>query len=420
VLVITPTCPVPARDGGRLRVLHLARELSRQGFRVEMLALDDGRAPSYAIQRMAAYGIRLTLVPHRPSRVLAPLRALVSGRSVYAALFDSHAMRRAIGERLTQDPHVDVLQVEYGYLGHYLRLGRGSGAVRVLDEHNLEWELAGSGKSATGPRGLAYSAYARRERRRRMKEERDAAREADLVLVVSAQDRDGLAAIVPAAAAAIVPNGVDLERFHESPGAADGPGHAEAIFVGKMDYGPNADGADWLIREVWPVVRDRHPHARLRIVGANPPARLRARHGRDGVEITGEVPETRPYLAAADVALVPLRRGGGTRLKVIEALAAGRPVVATSVGVAGLELPVDIVPPTDDAADFAARVVALLEAPGEREGVAERGRQSVEARYGWAAIGASLADVLRRIGGGPSEQASPSSTVGPAGETRIG
>jgi glycosyltransferase involved in cell wall biosynthesis len=418
--MVVPTCPVPARDGGRLRVFHLARELSRRGFAVEMLALDDGGAPRDAVQQMAVAGVRLTLVPHRPSRLLAPLRALVRGMSVYSALFDCAAMRRAIEERLARSPHVDVLQVEYGYLGHYLDVAVGSPTARVLDEHNLEWELAGSGGSSTGLRRRAYAVYARRERRRRMAEERDAAGDADLVLVVSARDRDNLNAIAPDASLALVPNGVDLERLEHPPGPMEIADRADAVFVGKMDYGPNADGADWLVREVWPRVRHHHPHARLRIVGANPPARLRARHGIEGVEITGEVPETGPYLAAADVVVVPLRRGGGTRLKVIEALAAGRPVVSTSIGIAGLDIPQDLIRPADEATDFAARVVALLDAPGEREGLAARGRKSVEARYGWGTIGASLADALRSIAGAPSDQAPPSSTVGPAGETRIG
>ena len=161
-----------------------------------------------------------------------------------------------------------------------------------------------------------------------------------------------------------------------------------------MGWKPNVDAAVWLGREVWPLVRERMPEARLSLVGREPSAEVRALAAPD-IEVTGTVPDVRPYLAKARVALAPLRSGGGTRLKVLEALDAGRPIVSTTIGIEGLEdLVGDGALVADDAQGFADQVVELLSDPERAAKAGDVGHRTVADRYAWDRV---LAPWLERI-----------------------
>jgi len=168
-----------------------------------------------------------------------------------------------------------------------------------------------------------------------------------------------------------------------------------AVFVALMGWKPNVDAAVWLGREVWPLVRQQMPEARLALVGREPSAEVRALAA-DDVEVTGTVPEIRPYLARARVALAPLLSGGGTRLKVLEALDAGRPLVSTTKGIEGLEdLIGDAAVVRDDARGFADAIVETLSDPGRAARIGALAHAAVRDNYAWDA---TLAPWLKWIG----------------------
>ncbi|MGI4896866.1 MAG: polysaccharide pyruvyl transferase family protein, partial [Janthinobacterium lividum] len=198
---------------------------------------------------------------------------------------------------------------------------------------------------------------------------------ADLVSVVSAKDVERL----PVRPRRLV---TALNGWEPRPvlAPADDP---VAVFIGVLGWQPNADAAQWLAQQVWPHVRAAMPAARASLVGRNPSPATLALAG-NGLTVTGTVPDVQPYLAQARVALAPLRAGGGTRLKILEALAAGRPVVATSVGADGLE---DLVGSgvliADEPREFAARVVELLADPARAEELGRAGATAVAERYSW-------------------------------------
>jgi len=197
-------------------------------------------------------------------------------------------------------------------------------------------------------------------------------------------DRRRLATDAPGAAIRSIPTGVDTAFFtpngsHEA--------SASLVFVGSMDWYPNEDAILHFIHAVLPEIRRRVPESSLTVVGRNPTARLRAAAADAGVRITGTVDDVRPYMSEAAVVVVPLRVGGGTRLKIFEALAMAKAVVATGVGAEGLPL----VPGThylraDAPPDFARAVVALLEDPVQRKTLGAAGRRLVEERFAWASI----------------------------------
>ncbi len=380
LLVLSPFLPFPPDDGGRIRVYHIVTGLALR-HDVELLALaPPGRAAAEAAEALRARGIRVHVVVQRPRRLAAALAALPSGRSYYATRFDSPRFHETL-RRLIRDRGYDAVQCELPYLFQHHRPGD---PPWVLDQHNVEAVLHERlAAQARGLRALPYRVYARREARLRRLEELGACRAADHVLFVSDTDRLTITADVPTLRATVAPNGVDLERFTPLP-----PRSApRAVFVGKMDYRPNADGVRWFVRDVLPLVRAAVPEFTLDVVGSSPPRAVRRLARVPGVHVLGRVPDPRPWLRDAAIVVVPLRAGSGTRLKILEAWAAGRPVVSTTVGAEGL----DAVHGrhlllADDAPGFARAVRRLLADPGLRDRLARAGRTLAEERYGWPSI----------------------------------
>ncbi|MBA2625519.1 MAG: glycosyltransferase [Acidimicrobiia bacterium] len=284
----------------------------------------------------------------------------------------------------------DVVVVEYAQLLPWVARLRPPNLVHA--SHNVESALVASwARTRKLPARLAITAEAAGVRRL----ERRLLGRASVVSVVSENDRHRL----PGAARRVVvcPNGVDP--------APPLPTSEErlAVFVAQLGWRPNADAATWLAQDVWPLVRTARPEARLALVGRDPGPEVRALAGAS-VEVTGAVPSVRPWLARAALALAPLRAAGGSRLKILEALDAGRPVVATRLGAEGLE---DLVGSgvvlADDAQGLANAIISLLDDPREASRLGTLGHQAVEARYGWDATLAPLLDAVSPVGGSQAE-----------------
>lgn len=191
----------------------------------------------------------------------------------------------------------------------------------------------------------------------------------------------------------LIPTGVDTRELRPAPEAADPP---RLLFTGTMSYGPNHQGILWFAREVWPLVRERVPDARLDVVGKDPPGDVRSLDGKEAVTVHGFVDSMAPFFAQARAVVVPILAGAGIRVKIIEAMAAGRAVVSTSLGcegLAGLE-PGRHLLVADREADFADSAARLLLEPDLRHGLAEEARRLAEEAYDWRALGEQLESVL--------------------------
>ena len=213
---------------------------------------------------------------------------------------------------------------------------------------------------------------------------------ADRVVAVSEADAEALRALVPGLRVDIVPNGVDTEFYNVQIPMTKSQlaiGLWSLVFTGKMDFRPNVDAVIWFCEEVLPLVRREVPGVRFYIVGRSPHRRVLRLAKDPAVTVTGYVDDVRPYIAAASVYVVPLRVGGGTRLKVLEALACGKAIVSTSLGCEGLGLtPGRELLVADTPLEFARRVVELLRSPGRREELGRAARRSAEERYDWRLI----------------------------------
>jgi polysaccharide biosynthesis protein PslH len=373
--MVTKFLPLPADSGGKQRSLAVLRRLAKLGD-VVLCAFDHGGADR---EGLAAMGVEVRAVPWGPTPARVA-RGVVRTGSGSAARFWDARLAAAVRAAAAARP-ADLLQVEYATLAPYLR---GVPArLRVLDLHNVESDLAASYARSTGRlRALPVRCEALALRRL----ERAALRRADVAVVASGRDR----ARLPRSGAEVLvcPNG--WEPGLPLPAAAD----PVVAFVALFGWRPNADAAVWLAERVWPLVRRRRPDARLLLVGRSPTPRVRRLAGPD-VTVTGTVPDVRPFLASARVAVAPLLSGGGTRLKVLEALDAGRPVVATPVGVEGLE---DLVGRgvvvADTPEEMSAAICDLLADDGRASRLGALGRATVAERYAWDA---TLAPLLARL-----------------------
>lgn len=365
-VVVTKFVPWPPNSGEKRRVLGVVRALRDRG-EVTLCAF---AGPDEDAEPLIAEGIDVRSVPLRRTPATL-LRGLVVGRSVTAARFWDARLAGLVTEATAVAP--DVLLVEHVQLLPYAHRRRAG--MRVIDMHNVESVLLRRmSESSIGLRRMALAVESRAVRRL---ERRSSA--VDLVMVVSDVDRAALERVVQHTNVVVVPNAWDEPS--PLPPAPD----PVACFVALLSWGPNVDAAVWFCREVWPRVVAALPDARLQLVGRNPADAVRALVS-PTVEVTGTVPDLTPWYARARVALAPLLAGGGSRLKILEALAAGRPVVASSVGVEGLE---DLigrgVVVADDPADMAAALVDLLRDPVRSQALGKAGTAAVAADHSWGA-----------------------------------
>lgn len=394
ILMLAPYPPYPTRGGGALRIYHLARGLAAR-HELTLLSFAPDAAAVAALAPMRAF-CRVATVLGPPRRGLAgrALTTLASPLPDMALRNRSRPFAEALS-RLLAAERFDIVQAESIELAGYALLARGLAPRLALDQFNAEYLLQRRAaltdlRRGLGlrPRALVGGLYSLAQWRKLARYEARLLRELDLVTVVSEEDRAALARLAPAAAArlAVVPNGVDTARVR--PGAVRGDmGAATMIFTGTLDFRPNLDALRWFVGEVLPLVRARRPAARLLIVGrAAGPAAL-ALAG-EAVEVVGEVPDVAPYIDGSAVYVVPMRIGGGSRLKLLEALAMEAPVVSTPMGaegIAGLRDGEQLLLAATPRA-FADAALRLMADPalGRRLGAA--GRAHVAAHYDWSAI----------------------------------
>ena len=301
-------------------------------------------------------------------------------------VYDAAPARRLLLMALRSEGPFDLVHVEHAGLAHLAR-SRRSGEHWSMTLQNLASARAEQQLAVT--EGGRQRFLVRRERARTRALERWVVDHFDLVTCVSQLDADLLGG-----AALVVDNGVDLAAFSPSPL----PGPERVVITASLGYQPNVDGVQWFVDEVWPAVRAAQPTIQLDVVGRNPTPDVLALHGRDGVSVYADVESVEPFLARARVALVPLRVGSGTRLKALEAMASGRPVVGTTIGLEGL----GVVPGVqacvaDDPAQFAASVLELLSSDARAQAMAVAGRRYVEEHHDWQRLGQRYWDHLLQL-----------------------
>ena len=381
---------LPVDTGGKIRSYNLLRQLAAQH---ELVLLSY-----YGGQPDADYDnqLRERLPNALPFHAALPdatargyITRILSPAPYAVAKFSAPGVTQAVAGRVSGG-RFDIAVCDF--LSASLNFPRASATPAVLFQHNVE-SVLWRRQAAHERNPLKRLAFAL-EAAKMARYERAAVRRFAHVIAVSDRDRDVMSTMVDAARISVVPTGVDVQQYRIAAGVrATEP---LVVFLGSMDWEANVDAVDYFCRDIWPAVRAAVPSARFRIVGRDPAPRVRALAS-DSVEVTGTVSSVVEHLKEAAVFAVPLRIGGGTRLKIFEAMAAGRAVVSTSIGAEGLDVRNgrDIVL-ADSAPQFAEAVIRLL-TDEQRRSELEIAAANTAARHDWPAIAAAFAAVLGRV-----------------------
>lgn len=371
----------PTTRGGQIRTLEMLRRLHRR-HEVHYVAFEDPlnlegvhRSSEYSAR---SYPVPLDLVPKRSPRFALQLGGgLFSRLPVALARYRSAAMRATIVDLLSRE-QFDAKICDF--LLPSVNIPQMSGWA--LFQHNVEtniWE-----RHAQTGRTPLHRAYFDLQARKMFAWERSVCLQAAHVIAVSEVDERNMRQRFGVDCISSIPTGVDLEYFERPPAAAR---TYDLVFVGSMDWMPNIDGVQWFLAEVLPLIRGRKPGCRVAIVGRTPPPSILAEAKDQLVTVTGTVPDVRPYLWQSGISIVPLHVGGGTRLKIFEAAAAGSAVVSTTIGAEGLPMPRDeTIRIADSPAAFAAECIDLLEHEDLRSAQARRARDLVRTKFSWEQV----------------------------------
>ena len=392
ILFLSPTVPFPLTDGGRIRVFNLLKQIAVKN-EVTLLALETQTTDADGVAELRQLGIQVHLVPNAPTLPRVSFGTLVKAflkrQPITVARYDIPAYRQKFRELIATQTF-DLVHYE---MFHIAQFHTETHLPGVLSQQNVDsaiWRRLCSEtanplyKFAYWTQQLAFQRY-----------ERVLSPKFDAVTCTSDIDAAVFQQHCTENAIEIIPNGVDITHYRPD-FTTEAPAHL--IYIGSMDWYPNEDAVAFFADEVLPRIQEKVPDVTFSIVGGNPSARVQKLAERDGIIVTGRVPEIKPYFAKATVFVVPLRIGSGTRLKILEALAMGKAIVSTTVGAEGLDLKDGAeIFIADEPTAFADAVTRLLTDAQLRRRIGENGRSRVEQDYDWRSIGEKLHALYTKI-----------------------
>lgn len=389
VAFITVRVPYPVNSGGRIRTFHLLKAISRV-HQVTLITALEGDA-----DREALFALRERLPELTVQTVRVPLRNTTWRRLVRTGrnLFDflpytwasyRHSLFTAHVQGVLLKGAFDLIHCEQVHAAHTLKGCRTP--PRLINASDVQWLILRR-VAEQEPRRWKR-ALVMWQASKTLRAEREAYAAFDRCVAVSEFDRAQIQRLVPWLPVSVVPNGVDVAWFHPTRGSANP--HV-LVFTGAMDWLPNADGVMFFVRQVLPTIRKKVPQAELWVVGRAPSPELRRQLMQEGITVTGTVDDVRPYLSRASLVVVPLRIGGGTRLKILEAWAMSKAVLSTSIGAEGLPaVDGENIALADRPETMAERAVSLLGDPSECQRLGAAGRSLAQEQFAWERIASQL------------------------------
>lgn len=386
----------PVDKGGRIRTYYMLRELKRE-HHVTYLTLDDGQAAVDARERATEYCHELITIPHQTRAKFTPgfyfelAHNLVSPLPYFMQKYKSAAMRREVGRQIERGQY-DVVVCDF--LMSSINMPPRVDCPAVLFQHNVEamiWK-----RHYEVQRNRLKKAYLYGQWRKAVAYERAACRRFDYVVTVSVDDREMTREQYGVERVADVATGVDTDYFR--PRGLEKREPHNLVFTGSMDWLPNEDAIRYFTEQIMPLIKRDVPQATLTVVGRSPfPSLLELSRRDSSIIVTGRVEDVRPYMERAAAYVVPLRIGGGTRLKIYEAMAMEKPIVSTTIGAEGLpvrdgqEL---LLADTPEA--FASEVVRVLKDESFARELGMRAATIVREQFGWSPVAASFAKLCER------------------------
>ncbi|AFL89067.1 hypothetical protein Terro_2831 [Terriglobus roseus DSM 18391] len=391
ILWVSPFFLHPTDRGGQIRTLGTLKELHKR-HEVHFCALNassNTEGPARAVE----YSTRSFVVPHDPVprtsfRIIPQvLQAILSPLPLAVSRYRSVALQKLISQRLKNERYDSIVCDFLACAPNFSEM-----APVVLFQHNVEttiWQ-----RHAEQSTSFLRKRFFAMQAKKMAAYEAETCRRSRFVIAVSGMDARRMREDFSVERVASVSTGVDVESLAPPP-------HAEAvgdlIFSGSMDWLPNIDAMEYFLREILPLIREELPATTLTIAGRAPDPRVvRAAQGMEGITITGSVPDMRPYLWGSKVSIIPLRIGGGTRLKVYESMASGVPIVSTSIGAEGLSYtPGHDLLVGDTPREFAQQCVRMLRDAQDRKAVADHAMKLVRDNFSWAAVTEGFEAILQ-------------------------
>jgi polysaccharide biosynthesis protein PslH len=396
ILLTLPGPLFPADTGGKIRSLNIFSRLAKRA-EIHAVSFAEPARDAVGILKMRAMFASFTPVCRNQARKYSArfytqlLTNQFSSWPYFLSKCNTLDFRRTVGE-LAGHKRFDLVFCDFLQTAAPLR--ELTTRPKVVFEHNVEFLLRKRKwqREEQPLRRLIYGAEWKKTRRI----EADVCRSFDHVITVSEDDRQTVKKEFGITHSSTIPAGVDTDFFRPS---IEPPHPGRLVFVGSMDWDPNEDGTVWFLRDIYPRIRAAIPNASFAIVGRAPSPRLRAIVEKEpGVEMTGWVPDVRPHLAKAEVVVVPLRIGGGTRIKIPEAMAMAKAVVSTPIGAEGLpfrdgrEIRI-----AEQPEQFARAAIELLNNAPLRNSIARTARDEVVSRHGWEAVVARVEHILEHV-----------------------
>ncbi|HEY6556007.1 MAG TPA: glycosyltransferase [Polyangiaceae bacterium] len=405
ILFVTPFLPSPPRFGGQRRLDGLMRSLAVNH---ELTVISFNASDPFnqlSLEATQAYCREVITFPDmefldgRDKRRLQA-RSMLSRHSFEYLLLARRREFQARLQQLVQSGRFDIVQVEFAQMAAFSFKGKDARRTRtVLDEHNIEFDIVK--RTASADVGAARRVYSAVDWRKLRREERAAWRRFDGVSVTSERDAGILRKLEPRTKVSVVPNGVDIEQFR--PGVARCE-RDSLLFFGAINYYPNHDGIMFFIEQVYPLILARRPKTKLWIVG--PVGDDMKQLNSENIQVEGFVDQVEPYLDRATAVIAPLRIGGGTRLKIVEAMSKAKPIVSTRIGAEGLDVAHGKhVLLADEPQDFADEVERVLADEELAASLGRAARELAEERYSWTSLVKTLERFYDELLMSPPKQA---------------
>ncbi len=392
ILFLTPYLPYPLNNGGLIRVFHLLINIAAR-HEVTLLCMEpDNDMQAAGIEVIKSHGIHIQTVPvsanqKKSSKRYYQLLSLFSKRTYQYHQYYSDEMQTAITDHLSTNQY-ELLMVEFSQMGYY---DITTDIPSYIDQHNVEYEIMQ--RTYETEKSPLRRLLAKSEWKKYRDHEIENCEKFTSCLTTSERDAKILEQRSPKLNCHVIPNGVDSDFFKPGNQLID---PNVILFTGTISYYPNTEGILWFHKHIWPLIKQKNPDARFCIAGKSPPPEVESLAENDSnIIVTGPVDDMREYYARAAVVVVPLRVGGGTRLKILEGMAMQKAIVSTTLGAEGIDYTDNKnIILRDSPEDFANAVVEIMNNPEMREGLERQGRILIEEKYDWKAVSSKLCDVF--------------------------
>jgi len=390
ILFISPELPWPLDTGGKIRSFNILKELAKEH---QIILLCFGNIENYGplkdyCQRIYTVPFNLGLV----KKIFNLLRSFISEKPMKVLNFYSSSFKKELLKILKKEKP-DVLYFEHIYMAQYLNeISQKNKYFKIFDTHNIYFRFF---KSLSKSKNW-LKAFANKSQITKMKDyEAKIAASFDLVCVCSEGDKKSLLESAPAAKIEIVPNGVDLSLYKDLKITEK---ENNLLFIGSFDHFPNEEGVVWFIQKIFPKIKEMVPDITLTLVGRKPPSSVLKFEKDPTVKVLGYIEDIRSYLQKSKALIVPLLSGGGTRLKILEAMAAKIPVVSTKIGAEGLEvLDGQNILIADSEEEFAQKVIQLLLDERLSQNIIKNAFYLVKKEYDWSVCAQKLRKILCQL-----------------------